>query len=146
MTVRTDTTDKQVNAARFNNFTFVFAALACDVIGVTIEQVNVLGFDVDMLEQVLVHESVITLRVITCKINVLIHIEGFHVAETHAAFTVKFDQLPVRAQRGASGGKAQHEVAVRSGLVPVDAVTNVLCSPRADVVIMVEDDETHFLR
>lgn len=59
-----------------------------------------------MLEEILVHEAMITLRVFHGEIHILIHVKGYNVLEGDAAFLVGFYQLLVHTNRRRTSGKS----------------------------------------
>lgn len=63
-----------------------------------------------MLEEVFPHEVVIALRVGGRQSHVFVEVEGDDFGEVELTAAVAFDEAAVEAQRGASGGKAQHAV------------------------------------
>ena len=56
MAVRTDTTDEEVDTPSLNDHLLVTCALSLQVLGVAIEDVDVLLRAVNMVEEVLSHE------------------------------------------------------------------------------------------
>ena len=56
VTVRTDTTDKEVDAASFLNHLLVVSALSLQILSITIQNVDILLRAVDMVEEVAGHE------------------------------------------------------------------------------------------
>ena len=93
------TSNKQMNAASRSNFQLVVAAFCRQVAGVAVEDVDVLRKDVDVLEEVVPHEVVVTLRMVAGQTHILVHVERFHVLERNAPLAVKFNQLLVHPQR-----------------------------------------------
>ena len=59
VSVGTDTTHEKVDATCFLNHLLVVVALCDEVGSVTVEDVNILGFDVDVAEEVVPHEAVV---------------------------------------------------------------------------------------
>ena len=55
-----------------------------------------------MLEQMLVHEAVITFRVVFREIDVLIHVEGDDILERDTSGLVSVDELLINTNRGRS--------------------------------------------
>ena len=55
--------------------------------------------NVNMLEEILVHEAMIALRVFHGEIHILIHVKGYNVLEGDATFLVGFNQLLVHTNR-----------------------------------------------
>ena len=59
VSIRTYTSHKEVDAAGSCNGLFVVGALSIQVLGVAIENMNILGLDIDVAEEVLPHETMI---------------------------------------------------------------------------------------
>ncbi len=69
------------------------------------------GFvDVDMIEQVVVHEVAVALIVAAVKSHILIQVEAGSILEGDLPCLVEADQLGVEAERGGAGGAAQDGV------------------------------------
>src|SRR5690606_35956632 len=75
--------------------------------------VDVLGTQIHVPEQVVVHEAVITLRMGTWQLAVLIQIEGLHFLERNLTRPEAFHQILIGAQWGAAS--SQPEGACRPG-------------------------------
>ena len=88
------------------------------VVGRARGDVDVLLGDVDVLEEVLVHEVVVALRMVLRQAHVLVEIEGGHLGEVEALVLVHPHQFLVEPQRRGAGGQPQHGVGLgveRSG-------------------------------
>ena len=81
------------------------------VVGRARGDVDVLLGDVDVLEQVLVHEVVVALRMVLREAHVLVEIEGGHLGEVEALRrgACRTSSL-YKPQRRGTGGQAQHGV------------------------------------
>ena len=88
MAVRTDTANEQVDATGLTNHLLVVGTLGSQVLGVAVENMDVLLGAVDVVKQVASHERVVALRVLLRQVNILVHVERQHVLERHAAFLV----------------------------------------------------------
>lgn len=64
MTIRTDPADEQFDAAGRQDFTLEGVAFGFKVRRVAVENVDVCGINVDVLEEVVEHEEVVALRVV----------------------------------------------------------------------------------
>ena len=73
-------------------------------------QMDGLGADVHMVEQVLVHEAPIAFGVLFGQSAVLVEVDGGHFGEVEVALVIPLHQLCVSAHRGASGRQTQHTV------------------------------------
>ena len=79
MSVRTDTAQEQVDATSFLNHLLVVSALGGQVLGVSVQDVDVLLGAVNMVEQVAGHERVIAFWMLLGQAYVLVHVECQHV-------------------------------------------------------------------
>ncbi len=71
-------------------------------------QIHVLGLDVDVIEEIVVHEVPVRLRVLVRQSRVFIQVESGHVSERKPFFLVQANQLCVEGERCSSGGKPKH--------------------------------------
>ena len=92
MSVRTDTTDEQVDAASLLNHFLVMGTLGSEVLRITIEDMDILLGAVDMVEEVASHERVVTFGMVLRKVHILVHVEGQDILEGHATLFVCFYQ------------------------------------------------------
>ncbi|MNG16260.1 hypothetical protein D3C84_1001540 [compost metagenome] len=97
-----------------------------------------------MVEEVVVHEAVVALRVLGRQTHVLVHVEADHVLEAHFAGLVQLDQALVGRQRGAAGRQAQHEGAIAGRLERIDAVNDVTGRPETHLAGGLQRDQAHF--
>ena len=95
MSVRTDTAEEQVDTADITDLLLITRTLGYEVRSVTVQDIDILLADVDMREEVIPHEAVITLGVLFRQVDILVHVKGYHVAERHFARFVEFDELAV---------------------------------------------------
>lgn len=89
--------EKQVDAAVGADLLFVSRALGFRIGCVAVEDVHVLGKNVDVGEEIGPHESVVALTVFAGQIAVLVHVEGHDILERYLAGVDKFDQFAVHA-------------------------------------------------
>ncbi|VXA82643.1 conserved hypothetical protein [Aeromonas veronii] len=134
---------EQVDLAVGLDFVFVALALGHQILGIAVEDVDVFGTNVDVTEEVVVHEAVVALRVIFRQADVLVHVEGDHVLEAHFTGFVQLDQALVGVERGATGGQAQYERAIAGRLERVDAVNDVTSRPQAYLAGRFQRDQAH---
>jgi hypothetical protein len=66
------------------------------------------GIDVHVLKEVLLHKAVIGVEVLPRHRVVLVQVEGGHAPEGEPFLAVHPDQLAIDADRGGSGGQAEH--------------------------------------
>ena len=86
MSVGTDAADEEVDAAGFGNHLLVVGAFSFEVLGVTIEDMNVFLRAVDVVEEVRGHEGVVAFGVFLGKAHIFVHVKGDNVLEADAAF------------------------------------------------------------
>ena len=99
-----DAAHEQVDAAGLDDARLVVGALLDQILGVAVEDIDVLGQDVDVFEEVVPHERVVALGVLLRKSDVLVHVERDDVPERHVAGLVAADELLVGLQRRRAGG------------------------------------------
>ena len=99
MTIGTDATDEQVDTTSLFDHLLVVLALSLEVGCITIKNMYVLLWAVDMIEQVASHESVIALRVSLGQTYILVHVEGEYILERNLSGAVCLYQCIVHANR-----------------------------------------------
>src|SRR5690606_17349885 len=77
--------------------------------------VHLLFRDVDVAEELLIHEPVVALAVLPVDGVILVEIERDDVPEAQPFLAVHADKLPVNADRGGPGGQAEHGVSAFLG-------------------------------
>ncbi|OPZ89433.1 MAG: hypothetical protein BWY73_01509 [candidate division TA06 bacterium ADurb.Bin417] len=112
MAVAADAQYLEVDAAGLDDPLLVLAAVCGGpaVRGAAVRKVDVLLSDVDVAEEVLPHEVVVTLGVFGRQAEVLVEVEGRHPRKIQALFPVQADEFLVKAERGAAGGQAEDQV------------------------------------
>ena len=98
MTVGADAAHKEVDAACGHNGLLIILAFLLEVLGIAVEDVDVLFLDVDVAEEVVPHKRVVTLGMILGEVHILVHVERDDVLEGHLAGLVQGNQFPVHAQ------------------------------------------------
>ena len=81
MAVRTDTADEEVDTASLLDHLLIVCTLCYQILGIAVEDVDVLLRTVDVVEQVAGHEGVIALRMGLWQTYILVHVEGEYVLE-----------------------------------------------------------------
>ena len=99
MTIRADTADEQVDTTCLLDHLLVVLALSLKVGCITIKNMYVLLWTVDMIEQVASHESVVALWVSLRQAYVLVHVEGDDILERNLSGTIGLYQCIVHANR-----------------------------------------------
>jgi hypothetical protein len=97
--VRTDSTQKELNATIGGDCIFKGFTLGYQVSGHAIEDMYVLLLDVDVAEEIVPHEGVVALLVLSLQTYILIHVEGHHMLKGDVSFFVELDKFSIRAQR-----------------------------------------------
>ena len=114
--VAADAEKLQINAAQRPDQLVVTAALRLDVLRHAVRDVCVCLVDVDVVEQVGVHEVAVALLVVACQALVLVQVNRADLAEIQVALLVPLDQLLVGADRRRARGKPQHTVRLHNDL------------------------------
>ena len=143
VTVGADTAEEEVDAAALADHVFVVCAFGCEILGVTVEDVDVLLRAVDVVEEVVGHERVVALGMIFGKTHIFVHIEGHHVLEAHATGLVCLHNGAIHAEGAGTGGKTQHERFFCRGVSGVDLVDNVVGCPLRQLFVVGFDDNSH---
>ena len=121
MTVCPNAAQKELDTAILDDFLLVLLALGVQIRCVTVEDVHLVRGDVNVAEEVLVHEAVVTFGVILGNADVFIHIEGYDMFEGDATGFVGFDEELVDTFWTASCRQAEDEGALRSRGEVIDA-------------------------
>ena len=138
VTVVTYATHKQVDTACCLDLSLVLSALTLQILSVTVQNVYILGVDVNVLEEVVPHKRVVALGVLLGQVAVLVHIERDHVLERNLTSLVHCDQLLVSTQGSTTGRKTQNEGL--GTLVCIDSLNNVICCPLSNFGSVVFDN------
>ena len=96
-----DTQQLDINTAGFHNFFLVVAAKSSYIIFFDASRwdVNVFGFDINVLEKPVPHKMVVTLLVVVFQGIVLIEVKGDHIRKTETFFAMPFNQFIIHHQR-----------------------------------------------
>ena len=138
-----DAAHEQVDFAVGLDLVFVALALGHQILGVAIEDVDVFRANVHVIEEVVVHEAVVALRMFLGQPHVLVHVEGDHVLEAHLAGFMQLNQALVGVEQGAASGQTQHEGALGSGFERIDAVNDVTGGPETHLAGRLQQDQAH---
>lgn len=95
MSIGTNPTQEKLNASSPLDLLLVGYALFFEILGIAIQDVNVGRVDVDVAEEVLVHERVVGLRVLARDPDVLVHVERDDIFEGDFAVLVRPDEVLV---------------------------------------------------
>jgi len=130
---------EQVDAAVRSDLVLIALALSFQILSHTIENVDVLSRNINVIEEVVVHKIPVALVVLSGQTNVLVHIKGYNILKGDLAGLIHFDQVAVNAQRRRTGGQAQYEGTVF--LMIVDRISNMLGGPSAHFIVVVFDNQ-----
>ena len=129
MAIGANASHKEVYATCCLNGFLVVLALCFQILGIAIEDMDILFLNVDVAEEVVPHEGVVTLGMFLGEVYVLVHIERDDVLEGHLAGLVQGNQFTVHAERGTACGAAEFEGLVCRRLGFVDTLGYIVCSP-----------------
>ena len=82
---------KQVNFTVRTDFFFIITAFRIDIRRVTVEQVNIFCWNINVIEEIAMHEAVVAFRVFFRKANIFVHVERHHMLKADLARFVHFD-------------------------------------------------------
>ena len=143
MSIGTDTAEEEVNTTDVTDFLFITCTLGCEVSCITVQDIDVLLADVNMAEEVIPHEAMITLRVFFGQVNVLVHIKSHYITERHFTRFVEFDQSFVHTEGRRAGRETENERFALLGIKLVDTFCHIIRSPLAKQVIRRFNNYTH---
>ena len=131
----------QVDAAHAVDDLVVLGA-GCVRIGVgAVRQVDAGGVDVDVVEQVAVHEAPVAFRVVLGQAAVLVQVHGGDLREINVALVVPLHQLLVGPHRGTAGGQTQHAIGLHD-----DLCGNNVCRLAGHVCVILCTNDLHHKR
>ena len=115
VTVGTNTAEEELDASVALDLRLVVGALLEKIWGVSVQNMNILRTagdgngnelrNIDVLEEILVHEGVVALGVVDGEVHVLVHVEGHDVLERNATVLVRLNKSLVNANRRGSSGQ-----------------------------------------
>ena len=101
--VNTGAAQKQVDAAVGSDLILVTLALGFQILSHAVEDVDVLSGNVDVVEEIIVHEVPVALVMLTGQADILVHIEGNNILKGYFASLILLNQALVNTQRGRTG-------------------------------------------
>ena len=143
MPVDAATAHEQVDAAVGCDLILVALALRLGIRCQTVEDIDILRRDVNMVKEILVHKVPVALVVLARQTDVLVHIEGDDVLKGHLARFIHLNEVAVYTERRGAGRQTQHEGAV--ALMVVDRVRDMLRRPGTHFLIVVLNNQFHSL-
>ena len=129
MAIGTNAAHEEVDATCCLYGFLVVLALGLQVLGIAIEDMDILFLNVDVAEEIVPHEGVVTFGMIFGEVHVLVHIERDDALEGHLAGLVQGNQFTVHAEGGTACGAAEFEGLVCRRLGFVDTLGYIVCSP-----------------
>ena len=129
MAVGADSADEEVDASSLLDLALIVGAFLVEVLGVAVEDVDVLLGAVHMVEEVARHERMVALGVGLGQAHIFVHVERDDIPERQAAFLASLGQAGIHALRGGSCGETENEGMVLCGLKGVDALDDVIGCP-----------------
>lgn len=100
MAVLADSAEEQIDAASLYDGFLVVLALFVEICGVAVEDVDVAGRNVNLVEKVPVHKAVIALRMILRNPDIFIHVEGDDILERDLSGGAHSGEFRIGVQRG----------------------------------------------
>ena len=140
MTVGANAADEKVDASCGLDHLLVVVTLCLQVLGITVEDMDILGQDVNMIEEVAAHERVVALWMILGEPDILIHVERDDVAERHTSLAVGLDQLSIHSLRRRAGWKSEHEGTLLGRSKGVDTLYHMASCPCRQLLVIAFDD------
>lgn len=98
MSVRAYATHEQIDATSCDDGFLIVLALFLQILGIAVEDMDILSLDVDMAEEIGPHEGVVALRMILGEVDILVHIERDDILERHLTGFVQGNELSVHTQ------------------------------------------------
>ncbi len=129
MTVVANAAHEQVNFTQRANFLFVLTTFCVNIGGITIQQVDIFRLNINVIEEIAIHEAVIALRMLLWQANIFIHIERHHVFKTDLARFVHINQVFVRFQWRTAGWQTQDKRFIRRRIKRIDTINNMSGGP-----------------
>ena len=112
VSVASDAEDLELDASEVFHLGLVAFALGDDVVGESVEEVDVCGVEVDVLEEVVLHEAPVALLVVVGEAEVLVEVEGVDAGEVEFAALEALGDLVVELEGRAAGGQSDDVDAV----------------------------------
>ena len=143
MSIGANSSQEQINATYGLDLALILLAFGLEIWRVPVQDVDVGGLDVYMREEVLVHEAMVALWVITRNADVLVHVEGNDIFKRDVAGFVFLDQALIDFRGTAACGKAQDKWLLGCWCELLYPANDVFSNVRRGVVGRISDDKTH---
>jgi len=126
MTIGTNTAQEELDTTNTGNLSLELLTLFIQIRSITIQNVSVLGLDVDVHKEVLPHERVVGFRMITRQANVLVHVEGNNMLKADFSSLVHFDQELVYTYGRRASRKTNDKGTLSSRVELLDTLLDVV--------------------
>ena len=103
-----DTEDLKIDAAGRTDGRFILGAMTRRVFGHPVRDMDVSRGDIEMPEEILLHEEPVGLRMVRAEALVFVEVERDDRAEAQAFFAMQADQLRVEGQGRGARRQTQH--------------------------------------
>ena len=143
MPIRADASEEKVYTSCLLDRSFVGSTFGFEVWSITVEDVDVLPLDVDMIEEVLPHEGMVALGVIFGDADILVHVERDDMLEGHTPGLIGCHQSSIHAHRRRTRRQTEDERLLSSRLGRLDLADDVVRCPLRDTRVVGLDDKTH---
>jgi len=145
MSVRTYATHEEVYTTGILDHLLVVCTLCHKVLGIAIEDMDVLWLDVDMVEEVVPHKAVVALGMVDIEANILVHVEGDDVLERqHTAF-VELRKVLVKSQWRTTGRASEDKRTLLRGVKVDDSLGHIIRSPNRHLVVIFCNNYSHMI-
>ena len=143
VTVGADAANKEVNATGFLDHLLVVGAFSSEILGVAIQDVDILAGDVNVIKEIGGHEAMIAFGMAFRQTNILVHVESENVLEGDTTRFVGLNEGTVHANRAAASRQAKDERFLCGGVGSVNLVNDVISCPLGHPIVVRFNDYSH---
>ena len=143
VTIVAYTAHKQVDFTVRTDFFFILTAFCINIRRITIEEVDVFCWNINVIKEIAVHKAVVAFRMLFRQANIFVHIESNNMLEAHLARFVHFNQCFISCQRSTASRQAQNERTICRWFERVNTVNDMASSPFADLFSGIQGDQSH---
>ena len=143
MAVGANTSEEEVYAAVALDLLLIAAAFLGGILGIAVEDVDILAGNVYVAEEIRPHESIVALFVVAGNTAVFIHIERNNVLERNLTLLIQLDQIAVHAQRRTARRASENERMFGSRFRFIDARRHIIGRPGRYIGIIGFDNKSH---
>ena len=116
VSIAADTDQQQIEASQRRQFELESRAFRLVIAGSAVQEVHVSTWEVDAVEQVMLHEGAIASLAVRCEPNELVDVERVRAREIRFARFMKPRELIVDRERGSSRRQSEHRRGLASEL------------------------------